>query len=321
MKHINNLGMPYMGSKRKLSKKLIDFMLKENPNAKYFYDLFGGGGAMSFEALQRPQINQAFYNEFNTGIVELLKDIRDNGITEKYYQWIDRDTFKKHKDDNTWYGGMISTCWSFGNNKDKGYMYGKEIEDDKKLLHLIVVNKCEKSLKTFNKKYELNIKMNNGLFDENMTQRRLRFQNEVNDRQGELQAVANVNRLIQLERPHKLQNLNNFHGLQISNLSYEQVSITTPIDETIVYLDPPYKDTAKYTKGICHKELYKFIENSPYQIYMSSYESHLQCVLEIKHTCSLSATATNEVTEKLYTNREYIPNKAKEIIQGSLFDE
>ena len=36
-------------------------MLKENPNAKYFYDLFGGGGAMSFDALQRPQLKQVFY--------------------------------------------------------------------------------------------------------------------------------------------------------------------------------------------------------------------------------------------------------------------
>jgi site-specific DNA-adenine methylase len=48
-----SLGIPYMGSKRKIAKPLIDYMLNSNPNAKYFYDLFGGGGDMSFEALQR----------------------------------------------------------------------------------------------------------------------------------------------------------------------------------------------------------------------------------------------------------------------------
>jgi site-specific DNA-adenine methylase len=40
------LGIPYMGGKRKLSKQIIDFILAKNPNCKYFYDLFGGGGAI-----------------------------------------------------------------------------------------------------------------------------------------------------------------------------------------------------------------------------------------------------------------------------------
>ena len=46
-----SLGIPYMGSKRKIAKPLIDYMLNSNPNAKYFYDLFGGGGAMSLICL------------------------------------------------------------------------------------------------------------------------------------------------------------------------------------------------------------------------------------------------------------------------------
>lgn len=71
-----------MGSKRKIAKSLIDFMLKENPNAVYLWDIFGGGGAMSFEAMQRPQIKQVFYNDFNTGIVKLLKKIRDDGLLQ-----------------------------------------------------------------------------------------------------------------------------------------------------------------------------------------------------------------------------------------------
>ena len=37
-----------MGSKRKLAKDIVDFIMERNPNVKYFYDLFGGGGAISF---------------------------------------------------------------------------------------------------------------------------------------------------------------------------------------------------------------------------------------------------------------------------------
>lgn len=66
------LGIPYMGSKRKLSKTIIDYILIHNPNVKYIYDLFGGGGSMSFEALQRKQIKKVFYNELNTGVTERL---------------------------------------------------------------------------------------------------------------------------------------------------------------------------------------------------------------------------------------------------------
>ena len=36
---------------------------------------------------------------------------------------------------------------------------------------------------------------------------------------------------------------------------------------------------------------------------ISSYKSHLPCVLELKHTSSLSATANIDVIEKLFTNK------------------
>lgn len=45
-------GIPYMGNKQAIAEDLIKVMLRYKPHAKYFYDLFGGGGAMSFAALQ-----------------------------------------------------------------------------------------------------------------------------------------------------------------------------------------------------------------------------------------------------------------------------
>jgi len=177
-----SLGMPYMGSKRKLAKPIIDFILKQNPNTKYIYDLFGGGGSISFEALQRKQIKKVLYNELNTGVVELLKDIKENGVTRKYYNWIDRDTFNKHKDDNDWFGGLCKCIWSFGNNQNS-YLFGKEIEEDKRLLYEIVVNKCKKSLAIVNKKFDLNIKLNpdKTLFTvkESINDRRLRIMSQI----------------------------------------------------------------------------------------------------------------------------------------------
>ena len=41
-----NLGMPYMGNKRKLAKRIVAKIRRDNPEAEHFYDLFGGGGAI-----------------------------------------------------------------------------------------------------------------------------------------------------------------------------------------------------------------------------------------------------------------------------------
>lgn len=141
---IPGLGIPYMGSKRKLAPKIADFILAENPNAKYIFDLFGGGGAMSFEFLQRPQIERVVYNDLDSGVVSLLRDIAQNGVSEKYLQWVDRTTFHERKNGDDWFSGFVKTCWSFGNNCEKGYLFSEENERLKKPLHLAIVERDAK---------------------------------------------------------------------------------------------------------------------------------------------------------------------------------
>ena len=52
------LGIGYMGSKRKLSGEIVDHILTAHPNTKYVWDLFGGGGAISFDKLIGEKITQ-----------------------------------------------------------------------------------------------------------------------------------------------------------------------------------------------------------------------------------------------------------------------
>lgn len=294
-----SLGIPYMGSKRKIAKPLIDYILNSNPNAKYFYDLFGGGGAMSFEALKRKRFEKVSYNEFNEAIVNLLIKIKYDGVTPEFYEWIDRETFNKYKDGNCWKSGLIKTCWSFGNNVDKGYLFGANIEKYKMLLHKIIVNKCQLSINEFANLTSLHID-NHWLNNDDLHKRRL-----------------NIMRLIAKEKGRadleSLQNLQQLQNLQISSLSYEQVKIETPISETIIYCDPPYKGTAKYNKDINHDKFLEWVKNSPYKIYVSSYDFDLPCVFELSHRSSLSATNNSKkVVEKLFCNQE-------ELTKGTLF--
>ena len=96
-------GIPYMGSKRKLSKIIVDRILGDNPNTKYVYDLFGGGGSVSFEFLQRQNMQRVVYNELNTSVCELLLHIQEEGTTKEMYEYVDRDTFNANKDKDDWY--------------------------------------------------------------------------------------------------------------------------------------------------------------------------------------------------------------------------
>lgn len=273
------LGIPYMGGKRGIAKNIIDFIRFENPNAKYFYDLFGGGGAISFQALN--SFENVYYNELNTGVVKLLEKIRDDGVTPEFYKWVDRETFKNHKNDDTWYGGLLATCWSFGNNQ-KDYLFGADIEENKRLLHEIIVNRCDVSRKQFEAITGLYID-DKYLFKDNINDRRLEVMRAVKSSLGRTD-------MQQLER------------LNISNKSAFDVEITTPISETIIYLDPPYLNTAKYQEDICHNELMEYIKSSPYKIYVSSYEFDLPVVLEMSKRCTMSAIVNNKVVERLYCN-------------------
>ena len=291
-----------MGSKRKLAPKILNKIMQDNPDTKYFYDLFGGGASVSLLAVQYPKLKKVFYNEFNTSIVLLLRDIRNNGVSAKYYEWIDRDTFKENVNEDTLLGGICKCFWSFGNIQ-KNYLFGKDIEDDKRLLHEIVVNQCKKSLKEFNNKFDVNIILDyeSCLFgyEESINDRRLRIMQQV---KASMPQRMDLERLEQLQQLQQLEQLQQLH---ITNLSYEQVEITTPIDETIIYLDPPYKNTASYSKTIDFDKLEEYINKSPYKIYVSGYENTYDMieVASFKHRSTLSPTANNEVEEKLYCNR------------------
>ena len=293
------MAIPYMGSKRKLAKPILDYICAQNPNAKYFYDLFGGGGAISFEALKRKQFEKVQYNELNTGVVELLKKIRNDGVTPDFYKWVSRDEFNAHKKDPTWYGGLLATCWSFGNNQ-KDYLYGKEIEYKKLLYHNVCVNLCIDSLRELN---NLGSNIPIKVFEvKGIQERRLFFRKFFNK-------ILGLEQLQHLQHLQRLQHLQHLEHLEVSNLSYEEVIIDTPISETVIYCDPPYKGTGKYQKDISHNDFLEYVKSSPYKIYVSSYEFDLPCVFSMQHRSTLSATHNNKVLENLYCNRLESPIK------------
>jgi len=90
---MEKLGIPYMGSKRKLAKSILDKITNRHEFITDFYDLFGGGGSISFTALRDYKFN-VHYNELNRHIYSLVEYIKNNKVLDpKFYEWVTRDVF------------------------------------------------------------------------------------------------------------------------------------------------------------------------------------------------------------------------------------
>ena len=315
------LGLPYQGSKRKISYELMVFMIEDHKKVfgkspKYFHDIFGGGASMSLEAIQTKGIERVFYNELNTGVVELLKDVVNTGVDGKYYEWIDRKTFHAHKNKDNWLGGFCKVIWSFGNNQ-KHYSFGKDREQVKQLLHSLIVDGWHQSLVEVNRLFNTTITNSprNCLFDvETIQVRRKRIIKELRQETGQRIALENLEAVEQLER---LANIPNLDRLNISNLSYSDVVINTPIDETIVYLDPPYKNTRGYQSEFNSDELKKFIKKSVYNLYVSEYQNtyDLPLVFELFTKSTFGNTNNKRAIEKVY-KYERKNRDNKKVVEG-----
>ncbi len=311
------VGIPYMGAKRKIADKIVNF-ITEDIGYKYdkelhFWDLFGGGASMSLNAHQRGIITH--YNELNTGVVELLKDVLYNGVDEKYYQFITREDFLKHKNDDTWLGGFSKVVFSFGNNQ-KDYIYGTDIEDIKHLCHDAIVKNTTEALERLQEIVGNDVgiidKFQGGIPGHNIQARRLSltsYLKKIKDTRiyeaQHLEHVQQLERVEHLERVQHLErveHLERVQHLEITNLSYEDVVIPEG-ENSVIYLDPPYEGTAKYEKDIDHRRFFDWVREQKYPTYISSYEINeprIELVAEFKHTTSFSATDTSEVIERLY---------------------
>ena len=117
--------MPYKGSKNSIAAEIISIL----PPAKHFYDIFGGGGAMTHAAALSGKYQYIHYNELNPLICKGFK-MAVNGEFKNERRWISREYFNAHKGDDPY----VAICWSFGNNL-RNYLYSKELEPIKKAVH------------------------------------------------------------------------------------------------------------------------------------------------------------------------------------------
>lgn len=124
------IGLPYIGSKKKISKKLIEIIKQNFGTDKTVYDLFGGGGAISLEC--KLQGLDVVYNDIDPipglMIQKILLEDREYLKTlicsrEEFFKI--REKENKSLDDH-----LKLLINSFGND-NKSYLYSKEDSDFK----------------------------------------------------------------------------------------------------------------------------------------------------------------------------------------------
>lgn len=105
-----------------------------------------------------------------------------------------------------------------------------------------------------------------------------------------------------------------------SVLDYEEVSIP---EDSVIYCDIPYEGTNVYDKaeGFDYERFYRWCERQTEPVFISSYrmpDDRFICIEEFAHRSTLSATANNLVTERIYVPRHQA-ERGNRAIQTTLF--
>lgn len=291
-----NYGLPYMGSK----SGIADLIGRLIPRAENFYDLFGGGGAIThyMATARAAHFKRFIYNELDPAPFTLFKDASFGKYSPDKFkpEWIGPEAFKACKDKNPY----IKYVWSFGNS-GRSYMFGAKVQGIKRMGHQAVV---------FNELSD-DFKRITGIsaWPKGLNSTRTR----------RLHLVKKV-RSLRKARPRdfELERLQQLEQLEFSNLDYRNVDIKK---NSIVYCDPPYAGTAYYEgnkqTGFDGAAFLSWAEASTHPVFVSEYadlSSKLKLFANIPKRNRLSGSGGKAGVEKLFMNdaaHRYIKNKAE----------
>ena len=292
-----NYGIPYKGSKNKIAENII----AQLPPAKHFYDLFGGGGAMTHCALLSGKYEFVHYNEFNPLVFKAFK-MALNGDFKDENRWISKEDFKRLKDTDPY----VACCFSFGNNF-KTYCYSIDREPFKKAVHYSIFFDDNSLLKEYINLKDFKYSSNN------IKERRLELQryfNNLSIRIKHDEKICNLFRsngtikdIIQsLESLERLSTINN-GGVLLSNLSYDEVPIE---NDSVIYCDPPYINTNTYLDDFNHDKFYQWLRDcreKNQQVFISEYQmpDDFHEVFSINKRVSFSIKQNTFKLEKLFS--------------------
>jgi len=291
------LGLPYVGSKKKISKKIVQIIKDNFGTDKTIYDIFGGGGAITAECLlQGLEVN---YNDINKNVTDMFTKVLESDRDYLKTLIISRDEFYeiKEKAIKTVTDNLKLLINSFGNNSS-GYLYSKQNSELKYNLAKEIIAKHDvfsgyKQTET----YKTNVTNQNNDFA------------DFKDKPEKHRILQQLGRLKQLEPLHQVERLERLEQLVITNLSYQDFSY---VKDAILYLDPPYENTHDaYGVSFNSQEFYDWAYEMAKDnvVIISSYEisdKRFKCVYSFDNVVStMQGANVGKKCEKLFMVREF----------------
>ena len=216
------IGLPYQGSKKKISKKIIEIIKQNFGTDKSIYDIFGGGGAITAECILNGL--EVYYNDLDKDITNAFERVISQDREWIKTLIISREEFLeiKAKENKTTDDFLKLLINSFGNKK-ANYMYNKEISDLKYNLAKEIIKKHDvfsgyKQTETFKKVISNTKQENDKVFKQ-------------------------------------LQQLEQLDEVKATNKSYHTFS---DVSGAVLYLDPPYEGSYQksYINSFDSQEFY-----------------------------------------------------------------
>nr|DAI41491.1 MAG TPA: adenine methyltransferase [Caudoviricetes sp.] len=220
------IGLPYQGSKKKISKKIIEIIKQNFGTTKPIYDIFGGGGAITAECILNGL--EVYYNDLDKDITNAFER-----VVSQDREWIktlivSRTEFTeiKAKENKTTDDFLKLLINSFGNKKAT-YMYNKQISDLKYNLSKKIIEKHD---------------VFNG-YKQTETYKR------------SIEKHKQLEQLQQLQQLERLQQLEQLDEVKATNKSYHDFS---DVSGAVLYLDPPYEGSYQksYINSFDSQEFY-----------------------------------------------------------------
>ena len=220
------IGLPYQGSKKKISKKIIEIIKQNFGTDKPIYDIFGGGGAITAECiLNGLEVN---YNDLDKDITNAFERVISQDRDWIKSLIVSRTEFFeiKDKENKTTDDFLKLLVNSFGNDK-RSYLYSKEISDLKYNLAKEIIEKHDvfsgyKQTETY---------------------------------KGSIEKYKRLQQLQRLQQLEQLQRLQQLDKVKATNKSYHDFS---EVSGAILYLDPPYEGSCQksYINSFDSQEFY-----------------------------------------------------------------
>lgn len=269
-------GMPYMGSKNKIAKWVIDHI----PASDYLYDLFGGGGAITHCAYESGKFKNIIYNELDPLTFKAF-DMAIHGLFENENRWISREDFNKLKSKDPY----VAICFSFGNDL-RSYAYSKDKEKYKKALHYAICFDDFSLLENLGVKLK---RKSSGRIELTKQVKELLSLNKL-----QMKNLEALNHLQSLERLEHLQHLD------LTNKDYADVQIK---ENSVIYCDPPYKNTGKYRMDFNYENFYEWCGKQKQLVIISEYampQDRFVCVAQKEKISLMCSSNRTTKTEKLF---------------------